>query len=178
MKDLNDDALLGQHLSGDPPRESLKDQTLRDSTAAFIRARELRRARRTFGRAAAAILIAGFAFLSGRFSAPTARIENISTPARHVAQSDSTTVPNELLAWLEAARLFRQLGMQDRMARAVERAGKLLPAGAFVADGHSPQSFAAVPAEHQNESTESTDTPGPHPSAQSINRILAHSFGD
>jgi hypothetical protein len=41
--------------------------------------------------------------------------------------AEKVAVPGDLVAWLEAARLFRQLGMEDRMARAVDHAYGLLP---------------------------------------------------
>jgi hypothetical protein len=94
-------------------------------------------------------------------------------------EPDGVKVPSDLVAWLEAARLFRQLGMEDRMARAVERAGRLLPVDIVVADGEAVRVFAANrSAENQREPVELTDMQGPHPSAESINQILAQSFGD
>jgi len=176
MKDTDNDRLLGQHLSGDPPRQALRDRTLRDSTAAFVQVRRARRARRTLGFAAAAVLIVGIAFLGGRLSAPAASPGGSGRAAQRVVKSGTTAVPNELLAWLDAARLFRQLGMEDRMARAVERAGRLLPAGTFVTDSRTLQVFAATPVENQQEHPQSMGTSGPHPSTQSTNRILAQSF--
>jgi hypothetical protein len=98
-------------------------------------------------------------------------------------EPDGVKVPSDLVAWLEAARLFRQLGMEDRMARAVERAGRLLPVDIVVADGEAVRVFAANRSaenqrENQREPVELTDMQGPHPSAESINQILAQSFGD
>jgi hypothetical protein len=46
------------------------------------------------------------------------------------AETQGVAVPNDLVAWLDAARLFHQLGMPDRMGRAVDRASRLLPAEA------------------------------------------------
>jgi hypothetical protein len=92
---------------------------------------------------------------------------------------DGVNVPSELVAWLEAARLFRQLGMEDRMARAVERAGRLLPVDTFIADGQTLRVFAATGSiENQTERVEPMGISGPNPSAESINQILAQCFGD
>jgi hypothetical protein len=92
---------------------------------------------------------------------------------------DGVNVPNELVAWLKAASLFRQLGMQDRMARAVERAGRLLPVDTFAAEGQAERVFvAAWSIENQKERVEPMGISGPHLSAESINQILAQSFGD
>lgn len=175
MNDMDNDTLLGRHLSGDQPRESFRARTLRDSTAALIQVRRRRHARRAFALSAAAVLIAGFAFIGGRLTAPAAPVGNYVNKPQLIVEPDTTAVPNELLAWLEAARLFGQLGMEDRMARAVKRAGRLLPADSFMIDSR------IVPAgstENQNEPARPTGTSGPHPSAESMNRILAQSFGD
>jgi hypothetical protein len=68
--------------------------------------------------------------------------------------------------------------MQDRMARAVERAGRLLPADAFMADSRTMRVFAADSIENQTEHVEPMGISGPKPSAESISQILAQSFGD
>ena len=177
MKDT-DDKLLGQHLSGDPPDKEFKEQTLLDSTAAFIQMRRMRSAWRMVKLAAAAVLVAGVAFLGGRLSMPGTPVGNAVEAPRLMVESDCMTVPTELVAWLEAARLFRQLGMEDRMARAVERAGRLLPADTFIADGQTLRVFAAGSIENQTERIEPMGISGPHPSAESINQILAQSLGD
>ena len=177
MKDT-DDKLLGQHLSGDPPDKAFKEQTLRDSLAAFNRVQRLRSAWRRAKLAAAAVLVAGVAFLGGRLSMPGTPVRNVAEARQHVVESDGVTVPTELVAWLEAARLFRQLGMEDRMARAVERAGRLLPVETFIADRETLRVFAAESIENQTERVQPMGISGPHPSAESINQILAQSFGD
>jgi hypothetical protein len=98
---------------------------------------------------------------------------------RATADSDGVTVPSDLVAWLEAARLFRQLGMEDRMARAVERAGRLLPVDTSIADNQTLRVFVATGSiENPKERVEPMDISGPNPSAESISQILAQSFGD
>jgi len=167
-----------KHLSGDPPREAFKQQVLRDSTAEFIRVWRRRTAWRRAKMSAAAVLIAGVAFFGGQLSVQP-KLPTTENVAKHVdIETDSVNVPTELLAWLEAARLFRQLGMENRMGRAVERAGRLLPAGTFIADGQVRQVFAAESIENQIERLELMGVSGPHSSAESINQILAQSFGD
>lgn len=178
MKDT-DDRLLGQHLSGDPPDKAFKEQTLRDSTAAFNHVRRLRSAWRRVKLAAAAVLVAGVAFLGGRLSMPGTPVGNVAEAPQPIVKSDGVTVPTELVAWLEAARLFRQLGMEDRMARAVERAGRLLPVDTVIADGQMEQVFTAARSiDNHKKHMELMGISGPHPSAESINQILAQSFGD
>ena len=127
---------------------------------------------------AAAVLIAGVAFLGGRLSMPRTLPPSKDDAPPVVAEADGVNVPNELIAWLEAACLFKQLGMEDRMARAVERAGRLLPADTFIADDQILRVFAAGSIGNQTERVEPMGILGPHPSAESINQILAQSFGD
>jgi hypothetical protein len=177
MKDRDTDTNLKRHLSGEPPREAFKQQVLHESTAEFIRVWRRRSAWRRAKFAAAAILIGGVAFLGGRLSLPPASPTDVDV-AEHADNNHGVNVSRELVAWLEAARLFRQLGMEDRMARAVERAGRLLPADTFIANGQTLRVFAAEYIENQIERVELMGISGPHSSAESINQILAQSFGD
>jgi hypothetical protein len=89
-------------------------------------------------------------------------------------------VSRELIAWLEAANLFRQVGMQDRMARAVNRAGRLLPDDVqTVADETGAALAAYGPVEHEKEKPLDWVARG-HAvaSGECLNRILAQSLGD
>jgi len=179
MKDMNDDTLLGQHLSGEPPRVAFRQQTLRDSTAAFIGAYRRRSVWRRARLASAAVLVAGVAFFGGRLSVPSELHPGLHVGTQVGAKSDGVNVPSELVVWLEAARFFRQLGMEERMARAVDRAGRLLPADTGIAEGEAGQVLAAARSiEGQEKLTELMGMSGPHLSADSLNQILAQSFGD
>jgi hypothetical protein len=119
------DKLLEQGLSGDPPRPGFQERVLEDSLAAFVRSRRSRTWWRAGSLAAAAVLIAAVSFLLGRHSLPEP--PRVASPI--VARAQGVTVPDDLVAWLNAAQLFRQLGMPDRMGRAVDHASKLLAAG-------------------------------------------------
>ena len=178
MKDRDADTHLTQYLSGDSPPEAFKQQVLRDSTAEFVRVRRRRFAWRRTRVAAAAVLIAGIAFLGGRLSMPRALPPSLDDEPPVAAQRDGVNVPNELVAWLNAARLFRQLGMQDRMARAVDRASRLLPVRAVIADDQTVRVFTAASIENEELRVELMDLQGPQPSAETINRILAQALGD
>ena len=178
MKDKNVDTHLRQHLSGDWPRDEFKQQALCNSTAEFIRVRRLRLAWYRAELVAAAILIAGLAFLGGRVSMPRTLPKGMDVPQLATDTPSGVNVSSELVAWLEAARLFRQLGMQDRMARAVERAGRLLPIDTFIADNHTLRVFATKSIRNQPDRVEPMGVSGPQPSAESIKQILAQSIGD
>ncbi len=181
MKYKDVDKYLRQHLSGDSPREAFKQQTLRDSTAALVRVRRRRSIRRRAELVAAAVLIAGVAFLGGRLSVPRKLPRSVDVAPRAVAETDGVNVPSDLVAWLDAARLFKQLGMEDRMGRAVERAAKLLPYDAVAASSMTGQAFTATGGddvfENQNKHLILADILYPPESVESISGIIAQSFG-
>jgi hypothetical protein len=179
MKDTDVDTQLLQQLSGEPPREAFRQQTLRDSTAALIYVRRRRSALRRAELAAAAVLIASVAFLGGRLSAPPSLPRSVDIASQAAAESEGVNVPSDLVAWLDAARLFGQLGMEDRMARAVDRAAGLLPVETVILGSQTEQAFAAGGSvDNQNKRMEPADMSDPDSSAESVNQILAQSFGD
>jgi predicted nucleic acid-binding protein len=180
MKDKDVDKYLREHLSGSAPREAFKQQTLRDSTAALVRVQRQRSARRRTELAAAAVLIAGIAFLGGRLSASRTLPRNVDVAPRAAAEPGGVTVPSDLVAWLDAARLFKRLGMEERMARAVEHAAKLMPYDAVAASSVKRQASVATGDEvfeNQNKHSILSDILGPHESVESISGIIAQSFG-
>ena len=190
-KDKDVDKYLREQLSGSPAREAFKQQALRDSTAALVRVRRRHSAWRRAGFAAAAVLIAGIAFLGGRLSVPRNFPRNLSVPHKWprnvditpeaVAEADGVNVPGDLVAWLDAARLFKRLGMGERMARAFEKAEKLLPYEAvaeinMAGQAISVDSDAEEVFEDQNYSI-LAEILSPHESVESISGIIAQSFG-
>jgi len=178
MNNQDIDRLLEQGLSSDPPRQVFRAQVLLDSTEAFVRHRQIVRTWRLAALSAAAVVIASVSFLVGRSSMGPRLLQPVAEPVVAGA-GEMVAVPNELVTWLQAAQLFRQLGMEDRMARAVERAGRLLPVDALMADTAAPRAFAAARSiENREECVEPMGMPGPNPSVQSVNQILAQAFGD
>jgi len=181
MKNEDVDKYLSQHLSGSPPREAFKQQTLHDSTAEFVRVRRRRSAWWKAELAAAAVLIAGIAFIGGRLSAPRKLPRSVDVAPRAAAKTDGVIVPSDLVAWLDAARLFRRLGMEERMARAVERAGRLLPYDAVAANNMTGQTLAANGGDEvikdQSKNLILAEILGPHESVESVGGIMAQSFG-
>jgi hypothetical protein len=145
-----------------------------DSTEAFLRAQRGGGRWRLAVLSAAAVFVGGVSFLLGRYSAPQPAVNPVTAET-----SETVAVSSDLVAWLQAAQLFGQLGMNDRMARAVERAGRLVPVDAFAADTAALRAFAAIGSnESRQEREESMDMPGPDPSAQNVNQILAQALGD
>ena len=192
MKDNNVDKYLSEHMSSSAPREAFKKKALRDSTAAFLRVQRRRTAWRRAVFAAAAVLIAGIAFLGGRLSVPRSNLprnvsilhklpRNVDITPGAVAEADGVNVPSDVVVWMDAARLFKRLGMEERMVRAFEKAGKLLLHDAIEKINMTGQavtfdSDVEEVFEDQNNSI-LAEILGPHESVESISGIIAQSFG-
>ena len=177
MRNHEIDKLLEESFSGDPPDPAFRTRVLADSTAALSHARRVRARCRWLRFGVAAACIVGASFLLGRHSLPPS-VPSPPTGLVVAEPAEMVMVSSELVAWLDAARLFKQLGMEDRMARAVDRAGRLLPADAGMADGQTLRVFAAGSISNQTERVELRGTSDSQPSAESTNRILAQAFGD
>jgi len=182
MNDKDIDRLLEQSLSGDAPGQAFRDQVLRASSTAFVLARR-RRARWPMMAlaTAAAVLIAGVSFLGGRYSV-TRRSTGAPPGAPPVATAaapvDGTVVvPSELVAWVNAARLFKQLGMEDRVGRALDRVGRLMPPDTASADAGTKPVFTGGEAAGAGHETPPDGTDR-RESFSVMNRIMAHSLGD
>jgi hypothetical protein len=174
MNDRNVDKLLEQALSGSSPGQAFRTKVLLDSTTAFVCARRSHARWRFAVLSAAAVVIAAVSFLLGRCSVPSDK------PRPAVAGGvETVAVPSDLVAWLDAACLFKQLGMEGRAAHAVDRATQLLSRETLLADAQGGRVFAAGESMgNQKESKEPTGMPGPHPSIERVNRVLAQSLGD
>jgi hypothetical protein len=157
------DHLLERSLSGDPPGQVFRARVLLDSTEAFVLARQSRARWRLAALSVAAVFIAAVSFLLGRSSVPPAMRQPMTEPA--VASAAGTVaVPSELVAWLQAARFFGQLGMEDRVALAYDRASKLVPYEAAATFASSESHDTGMPASEA-------------PSSERIKSIIAQSFG-
>jgi hypothetical protein len=120
MDEFDVDKLIGNSLAGSTTGDGFRQQVLRESTGALKRGVLFRRRLRTTRFALSVLLIAAGAFFLGQFSAST---------SGGVAQVQEgwTSVPKELVAWLDTGRFFEQLGMQERANGAYEEASALIP---------------------------------------------------
>jgi hypothetical protein len=175
MNSQDVDKLLEQNLSGDLPSPELRARVLRDSPAAFVRARRSGARWRLVALGTAATLIAAVSFLLGRAST----LRSATGPAVAGA-GDTVAVPRELVAWVNAARLFKQLGMEDRVGRALDRAGRLMPPDKADADSGIRSVFTGGPATDtsQQKPPEGADPPERRESFSVMNRIMAQYSGD
>jgi hypothetical protein len=181
MSNVDMDKLLEQVSPGGEPRAVFREQVLRDSLAALARSRRSRAGWRVAALSAAAVVIAAVSFLLGRYSLLQRETETAAVVTPVPRDSQAVAVPSELVAWLEAARLFRQLGMEDRMARAVDHASGLLPRDTVTAGGETGPVLAAA----GGRAVESPrNRVGPvrltdlRESVESVNRIMARCLGD
>lgn len=124
-QDIN--KLIEDALSANSAGEAFKEQVLRDSTAALIRGRILRRQLRAAGLTLAILLATAAAFTCGRMSV-SERVTHGQMIAQNVAEKDAgVRVSRDLVAWLDAARFFTQLGMDERAALSYRKASELIP---------------------------------------------------
>ncbi len=179
MNDHDMDNLLERSLSGDPPGEAFRARVLLDSTAALARHRQIVRTWHRAVLSAAAVLIASVSFLLGRSSIEPRLSQPVAEPV--VADAgDTVVVPKDLIACVSAARLFKQLGMEDRMNRALDCAGRLLPREAVATGGAAGPVFPAASGDRlESHSGEAGSSPkaGSPQSVESMNRILAGLLG-
>ncbi len=168
------DRLLERNLGGASPGQMFRPRVLMDSTAAFVLARRRRARWRSIALSAAAVFIAAVCFLLGRCSMPRPTTQPVMANA-----GDTIAVPRDLIACLSAARLFKQLGMEDRMNRALDCAGRLLPREAITAGSATESVFAGggEAIESQGGCMSRSHKPGHRQPAESANRILAESLG-
>ena len=180
MNNEDIDSLLARGFAGTPPLAAFRAAALQTSRAALARVRSRRTRWRIPALSAAAVLIAAASFLCGRYSMPRSSAGPAPLEPRAVADAGTVAVPNDLVVWLDAARLFRQLGMEERMARAVDRAGRLLPVDAVAAFGGPAPAFTADSEVVRDETNRVSPRSMPiqHQSFENVNRILAQSFGD
>ena len=167
MDDRDVDRLLEQAFPGGGEPNGLRQRVLRDSTAALGLSRARRRTWRAAVLAAAAVLVAAVSFLSGRASVLGRPTTVVVTPP----DPETTSVPSELVAWLEAARFFEQLGMDERVLLAYERAGRLLPQDRPVAGNASATMYAAQALKSREQGPQERPT-------RKTPVILAKTFGD
>ena len=118
MNDFDIDKLIGDGLRGGAASGAFRERVLRESTGALVRGRASRNRLRVAGLTLGVVLIAAGAFAFGRLSVSGEVI---------AGQEDVTSVPRELVAWLDVGRFFEQLGMNERAERAYKRAGELIP---------------------------------------------------
>ena len=120
--------------------------------------------------------------IGGRLSVPRKLPMSVDIAPPVTTEPDGITVPSDLVAWLDAARLFKRLGMEERMGRAFEYASELTPYDAVASISTTGHTFTVngddEVFENKNKHSILTKILGPHESVGSISGIMAQSFGD
>ena len=124
-QDINN--LIEDALSADSAIDAFKERVLRNSAAAFSRGRVLHRRLRTAGFTSLIMLVAAATFFCGRLSVPDELGGRRIVTQDVDEQDDGVRVSRDLVAWLDAARFFTQLGMEERAALSYKRASELIP---------------------------------------------------
>lgn len=178
MNESEAEEVIGRSLSAGRPREVFRAQLLGDTTAALVQTARIRARWRMAGLAAAAVLIAAVSFLCGQVSVSRPGAQGPVTAGPGPRETETVGVPAELVTWLETARLFERLGMEQRVARAYERASRLVPYDAALAARLTDGAYAAGGGQSHDQAdppdTTGRDRGRPN---ERTNRILAQSLG-
>jgi hypothetical protein len=127
MKNQDIDNLIEDAMSAGSATDAFKEQLLRASTVTLVQGRVLHRRLRTAGFSALALLVTGAVFLCGRLSVPSEAPDRQALAHDVGEQVEGVMVSRELVVWLDAARFFTQLGMEDRAALSYRQASELIP---------------------------------------------------
>ena len=126
MSDFDIDKLISDSLTSGSVSDAFRDRLLRESTGALVRSRRFGKRLRAAGLMLTIVLIAIGAFVCGNFRGLYhGATEKVPVPAAG-ENEQRTSVPRELVAWLDAGRFFERLGMQERAVRAYKRASGLI----------------------------------------------------
>ncbi|HUS72657.1 MAG TPA: hypothetical protein VMY06_06275 [Sedimentisphaerales bacterium] len=129
MSDFDIDKLLSDSLTSGTVSDAFRDRLLRESTGALVSSRRFGKRLRAAGLMLTIMLIAMGAFVCGNFRGlHHVATEKVLVPAA-VENEQMTSVPRELVAWLDAGRFFERLGMQERAVRAYKTASGLIDYG-------------------------------------------------
>ena len=127
MKNQDTENLIEDALSEGSATNAFKEHLLRSSTATLVRGRVLHRRLRTAGFALLIMLATGAVFLCGRLSVSSEALDKQELVHDVDEQVEHVMVSRELVVWLDAARFFTQLGMEERAALSYRQASELIP---------------------------------------------------
>ncbi|MHC4397107.1 MAG: hypothetical protein ACYS1A_15820 [Planctomycetota bacterium] len=129
MSDFDIDKLISDSLTSGSASEAFRDRLLRESTDALVSSRRFQKRLRAAGLMLTIMLIVMGAFVCGNFwGLRHGATEKVLVLAAG-ENEQRTSVPRELVAWLDAGRFFERLGMQERAVRAYKMASGLIDHG-------------------------------------------------
>ena len=119
--------LIEEAFGTDAASDVFKENLLQNSTTAFVRSRVLQSRIRMTGFTLIILLITAATFVFGRFSV-SSRVTNRQVAGQAINEKDEgIMVSKDLVAWLDAARFFTRLGMEERAALSYKQASDLVP---------------------------------------------------
>ena len=127
MKNQDIENLIEDALSEGSATDAFKENLLRTSTATLLQGRVLHRRLRTAGFALLIMLVTGAVFLCGRLSVSSEALNKQAFLHEVDEQVEGVMVSRELVVWLDAARFFTQLGMEERATLSYKQASELIP---------------------------------------------------
>lgn len=127
MSNQDTNKLIEDALSANSASDAFKEHVLRNSAAAFRRGRVLHRRLRTAGFTSLILLISAAAFFCGRLTVPGELGDRQIVVENGDQRDDGVRVSRDMVTWLDAARFFTQLGMEDRAALSYKQASELIP---------------------------------------------------
>ncbi len=126
MSDFDIDKLISDSLTSGSVNDAFRDRLLRESTGALVSSRRFQKRLRAAGLMLTIMLIAMGAFVCGNLRGLSLGATEIVPVPAAVENEQMTSVPRELVAWLDAGRFFERLGMQERAVRAYKTASGLI----------------------------------------------------
>ena len=124
--DINE--LLNNALGDNTVRQDFKKQLLENSTNAFTRGRQFHKRLKVSGLIVLIAIITTSAYVTGRFSINKKTNIQQQQIVQHTNPDDNNiVVSKDLVAWLDAAKFFEQLGMSERAEFSYKQASQLIP---------------------------------------------------
>jgi hypothetical protein len=127
MSDLDFDKLITEGLAQGQAGPPFRDRLKQESGQAIVKGHQRRLWYRRTGVACVVLLVSVSAFWSGRITTKPQSQKVPGAIASPKQNEDTVLVARDLVTWLEAARFFRQLGMEERANRAFQLASALAP---------------------------------------------------
>ncbi|MBN1972698.1 MAG: hypothetical protein JW787_03610 [Sedimentisphaerales bacterium] len=168
--DIND--LLNSALGGNTARQDFKNQLLQNSTNAFNRGRLFHKRLKITGFVVLIAIITTAAFFSGRLSVNKETSHQQQIARQTNSDDNNISVSKDLVAWLDAAKFFTQLGMPERAEFSYKQASQLIPT-------EIPQNNIVNFGQNSLVAQEEiSNKKNPNFYKNKINKILAQNFGD
>ncbi len=177
--DIND--LLNSALGGHHSGNDFKDKLLNESTAAFKRVKAFHNRLGITGLILFIAAITSFAFLAGRLSVSGRTLSHQHQIAQQTNPDNNVSVPRDLVAWLDAAKFFTQLGMTERAELSYKQASQLIPMELMqknIADIGQNNALAMEDKKTGKTNSEISENKQKETYEKKISIVLAKNFGD